>query len=64
MPPLPAPFFYESEALKKTFFTRVTQEGRLPARVVRHTSPRGTAQHRTTRDDAGQRRSIPIMQKS
>lgn len=50
IPSLPAPFFYESEALKKIFFTRVTQKGRLPARVVRHASPKdGTAP-----DNAGQ----------
>lgn len=46
----PRPFFYESEALKKIFFTRVTQKGRLPARVVRHAFPKDSA----APDNAGQ----------
>ena len=51
----PRPFFSESEALKKIFFTKSTFEGRLPARVVRHTSPQETTQRRTTRDTTASR---------
>ena len=51
----PRPFFSESEALKKIFFTKSTFEGRLPARVVCHTSPQETAQRRTTRDTTASR---------